>query len=185
MSQISVSEDNKGKQIFLFIRDLVICVLIAFLFITFVAQNAVVSGESMYPTLEDGQFLIVNKFIYHLSEPERGDIIVFDHTESNRTERYIKRIIGTPGDEIDFRDGYVYINGQQYVEDYIKVVTMPTDSSVTYPITVPANNYFVLGDNRNKSKDSRYNIVGTVEEDLILGKASIRIWPITKFGFVE
>lgn len=185
MSQISTSEDNKSKQVLLFIRDLVLCVLIAFLFITFIAQNAVVSGDSMYPTLEDGQFLIVNKFIYHFTEPERGDIIVFDHTENNQTERYIKRIIGTPGDEIDFIDGYVYINGQQYVEDYIKVVTMPTDPTVEYPITVPDYSYFVLGDNRNKSKDSRYQVVGTVEENLILGRASLRIWPFTEFGLVD
>ena len=131
--------------------------------------------------------VIVNKFIYRFKDPARGDIIIFPFVEANGEEVHlIKRIIGLPGDTVDIGDdGNVYINGSIYKEDYILVKTTKSGDQVSYPFTVPEGEYFVLGDNRGNSKDSRYREVGTIARSEIIGKASFRIWPLNEIGLLR
>lgn len=171
------------SEIFSWVKELGIIILIVWFILTFVAQNTKVSGHSMDPTLNDGDFLVINKFIYNFVKPAQGDIIVFPHN-GDKKEIFIKRIIGLPGDSIELKKGKVYINGAELKEDYLDSVNQ-TLGNIQYPFTVPESEYFVMGDNRNNSFDSRYVEVGTVPIKDIIGKASIRLWPFNQFGFLK
>lgn len=174
---------NPKKEALLWIRDLALCLIIAVIFIKFVAQNTYVDGTSMYPTLNDRDFVIINKFVYHFAEPTRGDIIVFP-SEGETGDPFIKRVIGVPGDQVDIMDGFVYINGEKQSENYVSSPTVKRDST-TFPLIVAEGEYFVLGDNRETSYDSRYTQVGNIQAKNIIGKAGLRIWPLNKLGFVK
>lgn len=174
------------KGVLVWSKEIIIALVLVWLILTFVAQNSTVYGSSMAPTLENGEMLLMNKFIYRFTEPQRGDIIVFTYEDPIQGEEYlIKRVIGLPGDTIEIMDGMVYINGTAYDES--KYLEMSTDikGDVEYPFLVPENSYFVLGDNRANSKDSRFSEVGAVPKEQIVGKASIRFWPFDKIGFVQ
>ncbi|WP_105615884.1 signal peptidase I [Vallitalea okinawensis] len=170
------------KEIWSWTKEIAIILFIVWFIISFVAQNTKVSGHSMEPTLSDGDFLIINKFIYDFAEPAKGDIVVFPHN-GDESEIYIKRVIGLPGDEIDIRGGKVYVNEVMLEEDYVSEDIYNT-GNIEYPFTVSEDKYFVMGDNRNNSYDSRYLEVGLVPIDEIIGKASIRIWPLNELGLV-
>jgi signal peptidase I len=137
----------------------------------------------MNVTLEDGDNLIVDKLSYRFSEPERYDIIVFPYQYQEKTY-YIKRIIGMPGETVQIIDGMVYIDGEMLDESYGKEV-MQYSGVAGDPIELGNDEYFVLGDNRNNSSDSRDPSVGNIKEDQIIGKAFIRIWPLNKFGILK
>ena len=171
--------------IFSWVKELAIALLIVWFVLTFVAQNNKVVGSSMQPTVYANDMIIVNKFIYRFTNPVRGDIVVFPAVDNGKKVFFIKRIIGLPGDVGDIRDGKVFINDIELVEKYIDVETTPVSGQVTFPLTVPEGEYFVLGDNRIVSKDSRYLSVGTIPKSKLTGKASIRIWPFKSIGFVE
>ena len=158
-------------------------VAVTFLFVQFVGQRTHVNGDSMNVTLEDGDNLIVDKLSYRFSEPERYDIIVFPYQYEENTY-YIKRIIGLPGETVQIIDGYVYINDELLEESYGKEV-MQYSGVAGDPIELGDDEYFVLGDNRNNSSDSRDPSVGNIKEDQIIGKAFIRIWPLNKFGILK
>lgn len=158
-------------------------VAVTFLFVQFVGQRTHVNGDSMNVTLEDGDNLIVDKLSYRFSEPERYDIIVFPYQYQEKTY-YIKRIIGMPGETVQIIDGVVYIDGEMLDESYGKEV-MQYSGVAGDPIELGTDEYFVLGDNRNNSSDSRDPSVGNVKEDQIIGKAFIRIWPLNKFGILK
>lgn len=158
-------------------------VAVTFLFVQFVGQRTHVNGDSMNVTLEDGDNLIVDKLSYRFSEPERYDIIVFPYQYQEKTY-YIKRIIGMPGETVQIIDGMVYIDGEMLDESYGKEV-MQYSGVAGDPIELGTDEYFVLGDNRNNSSDSRDPSVGNVKEDQIIGKAFIRIWPLNKFGILK
>ena len=168
-------------------KDILIALLVVWFIITFVAQNCVVDGTSMVPTLENNDRLIVNKFIYRFTEPQRGDIIVFNWHDpvKDEDERLVKRIIGMPGDTIEFIDGEVYINGQRYDESKYLEGKFYKTGDIKGAYTVPAGSYFVMGDNRDNSKDSRYSVVGAIPKSSIVGKASFRYWPLKKLSVVE
>lgn len=174
---------------------LLIVLLCTYLFIQFVAQRTIVKGSSMEPTLvgtdEDepdkvGDNLIVDKLSYRFGEPERFDIIVFPYRMDSK-QLLIKRIIGMPGETVEVReDGFIYINGEQLKEGYGKeIIDSNHLGTVEYPITLGKDEYFVLGDNRNNSSDSRYPMVGNVHREDIIGKAWLRIWPFSKIGTVH
>ncbi|MFW5998512.1 MAG: signal peptidase I [Halanaerobiaceae bacterium] len=164
-----------------FFQSLIIAGILAFFIITFVAQSFVVDGGSMVPTLDNGERLFVNKFIYRFHPPERGDIIVFTPNGASN-KKYIKRVIGLPGDTVSIRDGTTYINGEPIEEDYINE-EMDGDFG---PYQVPEESVFVMGDNRNHSADSRFpSVVGFVDYDSISGKAFWVYWPITKMRILE
>jgi signal peptidase I len=158
-------------------------VAVTFLFVQFVGQRTHVNGDSMNVTLEDGDNLIVDKLSYRFSEPERYDIIVFPYQYQEKTY-YIKRIIGMPGETVQIIDGMVYIDGEMLDESYGKEV-MQYSGVASDPIELGDDEYFVLGDNRNNSSDSRDPSVGNIKEDQIIGKAFIRIWPLNKFGILK
>ncbi len=162
------------------LRELVetlILTLVIFLLIRFAVQNFRIEGFSMEPNFHDGQFLIVNKLIYALHPPERGDVIVFI-PPNNTTRDFIKRVIGLPGDRIEIMDGRVYVNGAPLDEPY----PLNPGSYTSAPVTVPAGEYFVLGDNRNNSSDS--HSWGTVDGKSIIGKAWVSYWPPQVMGLV-
>ena len=158
-------------------------VALTFLFIQFVGQRTHVNGDSMNVTLQDGDNLIVDKLSYRFKDPERFDIIVFPYQYQEKTY-YIKRIIGMPGETLQVIDGMVYIDGEMLDESYGKEV-MDYAGIASEPVELGQDEYFVLGDNRNNSSDSRDPSVGNVKEDQIIGKAFLRIWPLNKFGVLK
>lgn len=163
------------------IESLVIAGVLAFFIITFVLQSFVVDGASMYPSLHNGERLFVNKFIYRFTEPKRGDVIVFTPKgETNR--KYIKRVIGLPGDEVEVTADGIYINGVRIEEPYINVIA----NSGFGIYTVPEKHVFVLGDNRNHSTDSRVMYsVGYVSYKSISGKAFWVYWPLNRIRLLK
>lgn len=162
---------------------IVIVVILSLGIITFVGQRTKVSGHSMETTLSDGDNLIVDKISYRFRDPERFEIIVFPFQYEEHTY-YIKRIIGLPGETVQVIDGYVYINGEMLDENY-GLEVMDDPGIAAEPITLGEDEYFVLGDNRNHSSDSRDPSVGVLHRDDIMGRAWIRIWPFDKFGVLK
>ena len=162
---------------------ILIIIGLTYLIITYVGQRTRVSGSSMETTLSDGDNLIVDKISYRFRDPKRYDIIVFPYKYEENTY-YIKRIIGLPGETVQIADGYVYINGVLLDEHYGNEV-MNNPGLAAEPITLGADEYFVLGDNRNNSQDSRSANVGVIHRDELLGRAWIRIWPLDKFGVIK
>lgn len=164
---------------------LVVLLLTSFV-IKYVGQRTLVEGASMEPTLQDRDNIILDKITYRFSEPKRFDIVVFPFKYKEKTN-YIKRIIGLPGETVQIDEyGVIYINGEILPERYGKEVIEPDKIGLAYnPITLGEDEYFVMGDNRNHSTDSRTELVGNVKRSDILGKAWLRIWPFSKFGFVS
>ncbi len=143
----------------------------------FVVEAFFIPSESMVPTLRVGDRVLVNKFIYRFTEPERGDIIVFESVEGGG-EDLIKRVVGVPGDKISVRRGTLLVNGEPQKEPYLSK-RFP-DRSFSAPTTVPEDHVFVMGDNRANSRDSRF--FGTVPEEKIEGEAFLRFWPLDRLG---
>lgn len=168
-----------------YIEALLISVVLAFFIITFIAQSFLVDGSSMEPSFHDGQRLMVEKITYRLSQPTRGDVVVFKYP-GNTKRKFIKRVIGLPGDEILIKNGFLYINGQQMEENYINGPTYGTYSAPSYgPVIVPQDGYFVLGDNRRNSDDSRYPDVGFVPKQNLVGRALFSYWPLRDVGLIK
>lgn len=176
-------EYSLKREIISTIVYLLAVVALTFLFVQFVGQRTHVNGDSMNATLEDGDNLIVDKISYRFTDPERFDIIVFPYQYQENTY-YIKRIVGMPGETVQVQDGMIYIDGEVLEESYGKEV-MQYAGIASDPITLGEDEYFVLGDNRNNSSDSRDPSVGNIKEDQIVGKAFIRIWPLNKFGILK
>lgn len=162
---------------------ILIIIGVTYLIITFVGQRTRVSGSSMEPTLSDGDNLIVDKLSYHFRAPKRYEIIVFPYKYEKDTY-YIKRIIGLPGETIQIMDGEVYIDGKKLNEHYGNEKMLDPGIAAN-PITLGDDEYFVLGDNRNHSADSRQENVGVLHRKDLLGRAWIRIWPFHKFGVIK
>lgn len=164
------------------IKTIVFAFALAFVITIFVAPT-IVRGQSMYPTLDNNNYLIINKTSYWFSEPQHGDIIVFKSHISDDGKKYkdlVKRVIGVPGDRVNIVDGEVYINGELQEESYINGDY--TDGYVD--LTVPEDSVFVMGDNRPNSLDSRAEQVGLVAEDVIIGKVVVRLFPFNQItGF--
>lgn len=158
-------------------------VVLTWFILTFVGQRTVVDGRSMNATLNDKDNLIVEKLSYRFSDPERFDIIVFPPYDTK--EYYIKRIIGLPGETVQIDgEGNIYINGELLEEDY-GLETIKNPGRAIEPVTLGEDEYFVLGDNRNNSVDSRDSRVGNIKRDAIIGRAWVRIWPLSDIGFLK
>lgn len=161
-----------------------IIILLTYLLLHFVGQRTCVNGSSMEPSLSNGDNLIVDKISYRLHDPERFDIIVFPFRYEEK-KYYIKRIIGLPGEKIRIDDaGYIYINDKVLKESY-GLAVMESPGIAQDEITLGKDEYFVLGDNRNNSTDSRSPEVGVVKRDIIIGRAWLKIYPFHKIGFVK
>ena len=168
-----------------YLEALIISLVLAGLIIAFVAQSFLVEGSSMEPSLHHGQRLLVEKVSYRFSQPNRGEVVVFRYPGDLR-RKYIKRIIGRPGDEITIKNGFLYVNGLRLEEDYINGPTYGTYSAPTFgPVVVPEGHYFVLGDNRRNSDDSRYPDVGFVPKKNLVGRALFIYWPLNQIAAIE
>jgi signal peptidase I len=154
-------------------------VIIAALIMIFIARAYTVNGDSMLPTLHHGERLLIDKISYRFIEPSRGEIIVFKNP-SNTREQFVKRVIGLPGDKVAIIQGVVYINDQPIEEDY----TLAPARIGFAPQIVPEGTYFVLGDNRNNSEDSRFSRVGFLPRELIVGRAVWRYWPLNQIDLM-
>jgi signal peptidase I len=162
------------------LHDLAIAVVICVFLIAYVVQAFKVQGSSMAPELVDGERILVNKFLYRLWPIERGDVVVFWYPEDPEVS-FIKRVVALPGDRIEIRAGKVFVNGASVKEPYVKAEF--ADERSYPPREVRAGHYFVLGDNRQGSNDSRS--WGYVPERYIYGKAFFCIWPLDQIGIVE
>ena len=180
---------------------IVTIIVLVFLVLTYVGHRSEVLGHSMEGTLHDGESVWLDKLSYRFSDPERFDIVVFPYQDSDTY--YIKRIIGLPGETVYIDvDGTIYIGTEEtlYLDSDGEVVNNAEPLAESYgnevidenmrglaaePFTLGENEYFVMGDNRNNSQDSRYETVGAVPRSIIEGKARIRLWPLSKFGKID
>lgn len=155
-----------------------------FLIWKFVASPTVVDGSSMFPTLENGERLLVDKISYKTGSPKRFDLIVFEEEKSS-TGYFIKRIIGLPGETVFIdKDSNIYINGE-IIPDIYGFDDIKNRGLASGTITLADNEYFVLGDNRNNSEDSRFKDIGNIKREAIFGKVFIRLMPFSKFGYPD
>ncbi len=177
--EMSLDRPSLGQEVRGWARDIFFTALIAVLVVIFVVQPVKVEGTSMEPRLEPQDRILVNKFVYYFSGVKRGDIVVFWYPK-DKTKSFIKRVIGLPGETVEVRSGVVYLNGEKLSEPYL-AGEFDNDS---YPLQfVPPDQYFVLGDHRNSSNDSRD--WGFVPEPNIFGEAVFRYWPLSKLGLIR
>ena len=174
---------SRKREIINTVIYLAVVVLLAWFIIAFIMQRTSVEGNSMYPTLSDGDQLFIEKVSYRFSDPDRFDIIVFE-VPNREGVHYIKRVIGLPGETVQIKDGVIYINGSPLEENYGREV-MERAGRASQPITLGEDEFFVLGDNRNDSLDSREESVGNVHKSQILGHAFVRFWPLGDFTFLK
>lgn len=176
------AKKSVGNEVMEWLESIAVSIFIVILVFTFVFRMVIVDGRSMLPTLEDGQRLVISHLFY---TPKQGDIVVVNSQGLNKT--IIKRVIAIEGQtvDIDFDNHTVSVDGKVLDEPYINELTTNNDGGFEYPIVVPENSVFVMGDNRNHSTDSRNPIVGFITNDDVLGKAIFRIYPFNKFGRVK
>lgn len=181
-------DQNILQRIAAFLGDLIETAVMAMaIFVVvyfFLVQPHQVTGNSMLPNFEDGEYILTDKISYHFHQPKRGDIVVFK-APKNQQKDFIKRIVGLPGETIKLEKGKVFINGEKISEVYLSPngITLPKSLiSEGQEALVPLDEYFVLGDNRQHSSDSRD--WGTVPKSSIIGKAWLRYWPINKIAFI-
>src|ERR1700732_3990435 len=158
-------------------RDLAVALGLALVIIIFLYQPVKVEGTSMAPLLSDQERIFINKFVYRFEPIGRGDVIVFCYP-LDRSKSFIKRVIGLPGDTIEIRSGHLYVNGKELLEPYVPAFYL--DGSSFLLRRIPADNYFVMGDHRDSSNDSR--MFGPVPRQYIYGKAVFAYWPVDHFG---
>ena len=177
---------NLGREILEMIVYFIVLAIFFLLLQAFVGQNIQVNGRSMENTLSDGDHLILEKVSYRFREPERFDIVVFPpyQTEEEKDTFYIKRVIGLPGETVRIKDGQVYINGEVLQENYGNEA-MLNAGIADNDILLGDDEYFLLGDNRNNSSDSRSTYIGPVERNQIIGRAWARIWPINSIEILD
>ena len=191
------------KEVLQWVEAIAIAIVLAILIRGFLFEPVIIDGSSMLDTLENGDRVILNKITLAFNEPEAGDIVVIEIeppyfnvlgflNKSALAKKllptvtgadYIKRVIAVEGDTIDIRNGYVYVNDNMIDEPYVLQDGVTRQISTAMPYTVEEGMYFVMGDNRGASRDSR--TIGTIDEDQIIGKASYRIWPLGKIGNVD
>lgn len=163
--------------------DIIMVICAAYVLINFGCTRAVISGSSMQPALENEDTVLVNRMAYGLIKPQRYDVIAFEPEGIKSSKVYIKRVIGLPGDRVQIIDGRVYINGER-LEDDIANVDILTAGIAVNEVQLSSDEYFVLGDNRNNSEDSRFSNIGIIKKGDIVGKVWIIISPFTRFGIV-
>lgn len=170
--------------VFLWIFEILVTILIAFVLVYFLGQIRTNVGQSMEMTLSDGDQVLIDTFSYRIGSPKRNDLIAFKPNGSSTSHTYIKRVIGLPGETVQIKEGMIYINGSVYLEktDYPAISNAGLASE---PITLGVKDYFVLGDNRNNSEDSRHADIGLVSSDYIEGRVWLRLFPTDHFGRVK
>ena len=188
--QNNENKKSRAKEVFEYIWLILIVVGVTLVMETVVIVNAVIPSASMEPTIMTGDHIFGNRLAYKFGSPERYDIIIFRYPD-DESQLFIKRIIGMPGDTVEFRDGDVYINNSEIPlnDEFCSVQDMtefdPNRTTLTNPFTVPEDSYFVMGDNRLNSRDSRYWKNPFVKRDKILGEAVFRYWPLNKISVIH
>ncbi|QEK17858.1 Signal peptidase I S [[Clostridium] hylemonae DSM 15053] len=167
-----------GKWVF---KIVVVC-LLAFVYVWYFGQRVSTIGDSMNPVLENGDVVLVNRIVYNATSPKRGDIIAFKPKGNENAHYYIKRIVGLPGETVEIIENSVYINGKKIEEDY-KTTDIDDVGIASEKITLGGDEYFVLGDNRENSEDSRNADVGNVKRKYIYGEVWFTISPRKNMGF--
>jgi len=162
------------------VESVLVAVVLALIIRFFLFEPFYIPSGSMEPTLQVEDKIIVNKLVYRFKDPERGDIVVFQHPMLDPKLDYIKRVIGLPGETLEIKDSTVYINGEPLKEDYLPEDLRFMDFG---PVTIPENSYFMMGDNRNNSQDSR--VWGTLPREYIIGKAFLIFWPMGRIGLLK
>ena len=175
---------NKFKETVTWIIQIAAVIFIAYVCVSCFGVRSNVVGQAMAETLDSGDQVLINKFIYLVSSPKSGDVIVFLPNGNEKSHYYIRRVIGVPGDTIQIKDGAVYVNGSLYNEK-IDVASMEDAGIVAEEIKLGKNEYFVLGDNRNNSEDSRYANIGNIKEEYIVGQAWFRLESEDGMGFIH
>lgn len=172
------------KEIMSWTVEIIIVVCMAFVIVSFFGIRTNVVGQAMEQTLEENDEVLVNKFAYIVSKPKTGDIIVFLPNGNEKSHYYIRRVVGVPGDKVQIKNGALYINDELYKEK-IDVASMEDAGVAAEPVELEKDEYFVLGDNRNNSEDSRLANIGNIKKEYIIGKAWFRFAGISDFGTVK
>lgn len=162
------------------VRDLAVAMSLALIIIVFLYQPVKVEGTSMAPLLSDQERIFINKFVYRFEPIERGDVVVFWYP-LDRSKSFIKRVVGLPGETIELRRGHLFLNDHELTESYVPASFF--DGSSYGPLQIPAGSYFVMGDHRDSSNDSR--MFGAVPREFIYGKAVFAYWPVDHFGSIS
>lgn len=171
------------KEIALWIGEIVFVIALAFFFVYFVGTGTQTVGNSMAPNLVDGEKILINKVVYVLSEPKPNDMVVFLPNGNTKSHYYIKRVIGVPGDTVQIRDGAIYINKKLFIDKF-EAPAIDEAGLAKEEIQLGENEYFVLGDNRNDSEDSRYANIGNIKKEYIVGKAWFLYSPLSRLGLL-
>lgn len=172
------------KEVLTWVVEIAIVLIIAFVFVYFIGHRTTVVGQSMNPSLENGEGILVNRFVYKVTDPKPNDVIVFLPNGNEKSHYYIKRVIAVPGDTVQIKNGAVYVNGELF-DEKVDTAAIAEAGIASEEITVGEDEYFVLGDNRNSSEDSRYANIGNVKKEYIVGKAWFRVSPFRKIGFIK
>lgn len=172
------------KGVFTWTVEILVVLIIAFTFVYYIGQRTRVIGSSMSPKFEDGDQLLINRFIYIFSDPKPNDIIVFLPNGNEKSHYYVKRVVAGPGDKVQIIDGALYVNRELFDEE-IATSSMEYMGIAEEEITLGTDEFFVLGDNRNNSEDSRYANIGMVKKEYIIGKAWFEVSPLSDFGFID
>ncbi|RWZ60788.1 signal peptidase I [Halobacillus fulvus] len=173
-----MSEQSKNEWLE-WLKAIAVAVVLAFILRTFFFATSIVEGASMDPTLENGERVMFNKIVYYLDEPQRGDIVIIERP----VKSYVKRIIGQPGDTVEIRNHELFVNGEQMPQSYLNEEAVEGTRDFG-PVEVPEGKYFVMGDNRTISKDSR-NGLGYVDETEIIGRTELVIYPFNEWGLTK
>ena len=172
------------REVLSWIVELVVVIGLAYVLVSFFGIRTNVVGQAMEQTLENDDDILVNKFAYIISKPKQGDVIVFLPNGNKKSHYYVRRVVAVPGDTVQIKDGALYVNDELYKES-TDVASMEDAGIASDAVKLEKDEYFVLGDNRNNSEDSRYANIGNVKRDYIIGKAWFRFSCLGSFGTIK
>ena len=175
---------DRFKDAIAWVIQIAAVIFMAYVCVTFFGVRSNVVGQAMSSTLENGDQVLINKFVYMMSNPKSGDVIVFLPNGNEKSHYYIRRVIGVPGDKIQIKDGAVYVNGTRYSETIV-AAAMEDAGIAGEEIVLGEDEFFVLGDNRNNSEDSRYANIGNIKREHIIGQAWFCVESKDGMGFIH